>query len=48
MPVIFEEAGGKFTGTDGKEVSLVPGSNVSGVASNGVVHDAVIAALNNR
>jgi len=48
MPVIFEEAGGTFTGTDGNEVSLVPGSNVSGVASNGVVHDAVIAAINNR
>jgi histidinol-phosphatase len=48
MPVIFEEAGGTFTGTDGNEVSLVPGSNVSGVASNGLVHDAVIAAINNR
>ena len=48
MPVIFEEAGGTFTGTDGNEVSLVPGSNVSGVSSNGLVHDAVIAAINNR
>lgn len=45
MPVIFAEAGGRFTGTDGNDVSLVPGSNVSGVATNGVVHDAVIAAL---
>ena len=45
MPVIFAEAGGRFTGTDGKDVTLVPGSNVSGVATNGVVHDAVIAAL---
>jgi len=48
MPVILNEAGGKFTGTDGNDVSLVPGSNVSGVATNGVVHDAVIAALANR
>lgn len=46
MPVILSEAGGAFTGTDGKEVSLVPGSRVSGVASNGAVHDTVIAALN--
>lgn len=45
MPVIFAEAGGRFTGTDGNEVSLVPGSNVSGVATNGRIHDAVIAAL---
>jgi len=45
MPVIFAEAGGRFTGTDGNEVSLVPGSNVSGVATNGHIHDAVIAAL---
>lgn len=48
MPVILNEAGGRFTGTDGKEVSLVPGSNVSGVASNGVLHDEVIAALASR
>ncbi len=48
MPVIFNEAGGTFTGTDGNDVSLVPGSKVSGVASNGIVHDAVIAALANR
>jgi histidinol-phosphatase len=45
MPVIFAEAGGRFTGTDGTDVSLVPGSNVSGVATNGHIHDAVIAAL---
>ena len=45
MPVIFAEAGGRFTGTDGTDVSLVPGSNVSGVATNGRIHDAVIAAL---
>lgn len=48
MPVIFAEAGGRFTGTDGNDVSLVPGSRVSGVATNGVVHDAVIAALQER
>lgn len=46
MPVILSEAGGVFTGTDGREVSLIPGSRVSGVATNGVIHDAVIAALN--
>lgn len=45
MPIIFSEAGGRFTGTDGNDVSLVPGAKVSGVASNGLVHDAVIAAL---
>lgn len=45
MPVIMTEAGGRFTGVDGNEVSLVPGAKVSGLASNGVVHDLVIAAL---
>ena len=45
MPVIMAEAGGRFTGVDGNEVSLVPGARVSGLASNGLVHEAVIAAL---
>ncbi len=45
MPVILTEAGGRFTATDGNDISLVPGAGVSGVASNGLVHDAVIAAL---
>lgn len=45
MPVIMTEAGGRFTGVDGSEVSLVPGAKVSGLASNGVVHDLVIAAM---
>lgn len=48
MPVILSEAGGRFGGTDGNDVSLIPGSRVSGVATNGVIHDAVIAALNGR
>jgi histidinol-phosphatase len=48
MPVILAEAGGRFGGTDGNDVSLIPGSNVSGVATNGVIHEAVIAAFNNH
>lgn len=45
MPVILAEAGGRFGGTDGNDVSLTPGSSVSGVATNGIIHDAVVAAL---
>jgi histidinol-phosphatase len=45
MPVIMTEAGGRFGGTDGNDVSLTPGSTVSGVATNGLMHDTVIAAL---
>ncbi len=41
MPVIIGEAGGRFTSLDG-----VPGIDLgSGVASNGEVHDALLAAL---
>ena len=45
MPVILAEAGGRFTATDGSDIALVPGAGVSGVATNGLVHDAVVAAL---
>lgn len=45
MPVILSEAGGRFTGIDGAPVALVPGAGVSGVATNGLVHDAVVTAL---
>lgn len=46
MPVILAEAGGRFTATSGDDLALVPGVGVSGVATNGLVHEAVIAALN--
>lgn len=46
MPVIMSEAGGRFTGTDGMGVAFTPGATVSGVATNGHVHEAVIGALN--
>lgn len=45
MPVILGEAGGRFTAIDGGDLPIVPGAGVSGVATNGLVHDAVIAAL---
>ena len=45
MPVIMSEAGGRFTATDGSAVPLDGTTRVSAVASNGVMHDAVIAAL---
>lgn len=45
MPVILTEAGGRFTSTSGDDLALVPGAGVSGVATNGLVHDAVISAL---
>jgi histidinol-phosphatase len=45
MPVILSEAGGRFTGTDGSDAVLVPGAKASGVASNGIIHDAVLRAL---
>ncbi len=48
MPVIMTEAGGRFTGIDGNEVSLEPGAKVSGLATNGLVHDLVIDALGTR
>jgi histidinol-phosphatase len=45
MPVILSEAGGRFTATDGSDAELVPGAKASGVASNGIIHDAVLRAL---
>jgi len=45
MPVIMSEAGGRFTATDGSAVPLDGSSRVSAVATNGLVHDAVITAL---
>lgn len=41
MPVIVHEAGGRFTALDGT-ASLTAGS---GLATNGALHDAVLAAL---
>ena len=46
MPVIMTEAGGRFTGTDGSDVLLEPGARLSGVASNGRIHDDLIRSLN--
>lgn len=45
MPVILAEAGGRFTDATGAELELRPGEQVSGVATNGVVHDAVLDCL---
>ncbi len=45
MPVILAEAGGRFTTLDGGAALLEPGGRLSGVASNGLVHDAVVRAL---
>jgi len=45
MPVILAEAGGRFTDTAGREVVLEPGTTVSGLATNGRVHDHVAACL---
>jgi len=42
--VIIAEAGGRFSTTDGSDDPSYP----SFVATNGVIHDAVIDALNNR
>jgi histidinol-phosphatase len=42
MPVILEEAGGRFTDWAGAEG--IDGGN--GVASNGALHDELLAALN--
>jgi len=44
MPVLLAEAGGRFTDIDG-EVSIERGS---GVATNGHVHDELLAALRAR
>jgi histidinol-phosphatase len=41
MPVILEEAGGRFTALDGREGY----DHGSGVATNGVLHDAVLGLL---
>ena len=46
MPVIIGEAGGRFSSLDGTEPLLEPGLQPSFVASNGLVHDDVIRALN--
>jgi len=48
MPIIMSEAGGRFGGTDGTDVALTPGAHVSGVATNGLIHDRVIAALSSN
>jgi len=45
MPVILSEAGGRFTDAVGGDVDLRPGAPVSGVATNGHVHDAVLRCL---
>jgi len=45
MPVVIGEAGGRVTTRDGGEPDLAPGSQPSCVATNGAVHDAVLAAL---
>jgi histidinol phosphatase-like enzyme (inositol monophosphatase family) len=45
MPVILGEAGGRVTTLDGDEPALVPGAQVSCLATNGLVHDEVVAAL---
>ncbi|MCU0311746.1 MAG: hypothetical protein MUE36_12495 [Acidimicrobiales bacterium] len=45
MPVILAEAGGRFTDPAGREPVLSPGAPVSGVATNGLVHEAVVACL---
>jgi histidinol phosphatase-like enzyme (inositol monophosphatase family) len=46
MPVIIGEAGGRWSTLDGSEPLLEPGAQPSFVATNGLVHDHVIAALN--
>ncbi len=45
MPVIMAEAGGRFTDPAGNEAPMTPGVPVSGVASNGLVHDTVLDCL---
>lgn len=45
MPVILAEAGGRFTDTRGAALTVAPGAPVSGVATNGLVHDHVLACL---
>ena len=45
MPVILAEAGGRFTDAAGHDLDLRPGAQVSGVATNGLVHDRVLACL---
>jgi len=48
MPVIIEEAGGRFSTLDGGEPELAPGATPSFVATNGHVHDDVVASLSGR
>ena len=46
MPVILSEAGGRFTTTDGGELSVdAAASDVSGVATNGEGHEDLLALL---
>lgn len=45
MPVIIGEAGGRFTDASGDDLLLEPGRQVSGVATNGHVHDLVLGCL---
>ena len=45
MPVIIGEAGGRISTLDGSEPVLEPGRSTSFVATNGLVHDAVVAAI---
>ena len=41
MPVILAEAGGRFTSVDGPDGA----GNGSGVATNGLIHDELLALL---
>jgi histidinol phosphatase-like enzyme (inositol monophosphatase family) len=46
LPVVIREAGGRYSELDGSErVVLDPGRVASAVATNGSVHDEVLAAL---
>lgn len=46
MPVILTEAGGRFTDLAGNDVVAIdPDATVSGLATNGRVHDEVLALL---
>jgi histidinol-phosphatase len=45
MPVILTEAGGRFTDATGADLVMAPGVRVSGVATNGLIHDRVLGCL---
>jgi histidinol-phosphatase len=49
IPVVIREAGGRFSDRAGNEdLVLDPGATVSGVATNGRLHDEVLALLGDR